>query len=79
VPAKLTTDLGRWADLVVTMGCGDACPVIPGKRYIDWKLADPKGLPLEKVREIRCDIETRVLDLVHSLDGLRQRGQVGPS
>ncbi len=68
VPAMLTTDLAKWADVVVTMGCGDACPVIPGKRYIDWELADPKDLPLDSVREIRDDIMLRVRDLVRSLD-----------
>jgi arsenate reductase len=68
VPALLTTDLAKWADLVVTMGCGDSCPVIPGKRYIDWELADPKDLPLERVREIRDDIELRVRDLLRSLN-----------
>ena len=68
VPAKLTTDLARWADLVVTMGCGDECPVIPGKRYIDWELQDPKDMPIEKVREVRDDIDHRVRALLHSLD-----------
>jgi arsenate reductase len=68
VPAPLTMELSRWADMVVTMGCGDACPVIPGKRYIDWELSDPKDLPLEEVREIRDDIDARVRDLVSSLD-----------
>ena len=68
VPAMLTMELARWADIVVTMGCGDACPVIPGKRYIDWELPDPKDLPLEKVREIRDDINRRVRDLARSLD-----------
>jgi arsenate reductase len=68
VPVMLTTDLARWADLVVTMGCGDACPVIPGKRYIDWELVDPKDLPLERVRDIRDDIDARVRELVQSLN-----------
>ena len=49
-PQPLTDDLSRWADVVVTMGCGDECPYIPGKRYIDWDLEDPKGRPLEEVR-----------------------------
>jgi protein-tyrosine-phosphatase len=61
-------ELSKWADIVVTMGCGDACPVIPGKRYIDWELPDPKDLPLEEVRVIRDDIDRRVRDLVRSLD-----------
>ena len=68
VPRRLTTELARWADVVVTMGCGDACPVIPGKRYIDWELLDPKDLPLDDVRAIRDDIEARVDDLVKDLD-----------
>jgi len=67
-PTMLTTELGQWADVVVTMGCGDACPVIPGRRYIDWDLPDPKDLPIEKVRELRDDIDGRVQQLVKSLD-----------
>ena len=63
VPKKLETADAEWADLVVTMGCGDACPVIPGKRYIDWELRDPAGQDLEVVREIRDEIERRVADL----------------
>ena len=74
VPQLLTTDLSRWADVVVTMGCGDACPVIPGKRYIDWDLQDPKDLPLDQVRAIRDDIESRVVDLVKDLDRAAIRG-----
>jgi arsenate reductase (thioredoxin) len=50
----------EWADLVVTMGCGDECPVIPGKRYVDWELADPAGRPLEEVRALREEIERRI-------------------
>lgn len=68
VPQRLTDELGRWADVVVTMGCGDACPVIPGKRYLDWELPDPKDLPLDQVRAIREDISKRVRGLVDSLD-----------
>jgi arsenate reductase (thioredoxin) len=68
VPRVLTNELAQWADVVVTMGCGDACPVIPGKRYIDWDLQDPKDLPLAEVREIRDDIRQRVGQLVESLD-----------
>ena len=68
VPRLLTDDLARWADVVVTMGCGDACPVIPGKRYIDWDLRDPKDLPLDDVRAIRDDIKARVEELVKDLD-----------
>lgn len=70
-PQLLTDSLARWADLVVTMGCGDSCPVIPGKRYIDWDLRDPKGLSLDEVRAIRDDIELRVSGLIESLDGNR--------
>ena len=54
--------------MVVTMGCGDACPYIPGKRYIDWELPDPKGRPLEEVRAIRDDIERRVTTLAAGLN-----------
>jgi len=67
-PRLLDDDLSRWADIVVTMGCGDSCPVIPGKRYIDWDLEDPKDLPLAEVRRIRDDIDARVLSLVNDLD-----------
>ena len=69
VPQQLTTEAAEKADVVVTMGCGDECPYIPGKRYIDWDLIDPKGLPIEKVREIRDDIHNRVQLLVAELDG----------
>jgi len=68
-PQLLTEELARMADLVVTMGCGDACPYVPGKRYLDWDLADPKGRPLGEVRAIRDDIERRVEALVAELDG----------
>jgi arsenate reductase (thioredoxin) len=67
-PQLLTTELAQWADVVITMGCGDACPVIPGKRYVDWDLPDPNGLPVEAVRKIRDDISNRVATLVESLD-----------
>ncbi len=59
----------RAADVVVTMGCGDACPVYPGRRYLDWDLEDPVGLPLARVRGIRDDIEARVRELLASLVG----------
>ena len=62
-PKGLTTDDIEWADLVVTMGCGDECPYIPGKKYIDWNLADPAGLCLEDVRELRANIERLVTEL----------------
>ena len=59
-PQKLTTEMAEWADVVVTMGCGDECPYIPGKRYVDWDLPDPKGKPIEEVRGIRDDIRRRI-------------------
>jgi arsenate reductase len=67
-PRLLTTDLAQWADVVVTMGCGDECPLIPGRRYIDWDLQDPSGLPVDHVRAIRDDIASRISDLIDSLD-----------
>jgi arsenate reductase len=67
-PRKLTLDDAEWADIVVTMGCGDKCPYIPGKRYLDWDLPDPKGQALEAVRETRDEIEDRVTELVAELD-----------
>ena len=63
VPKALERADAEWADLVVTMGCGDACPVIPGKRYVDWELDDPAGQDLETVRRIRDEIECRVSEL----------------
>ena len=67
VPQALTPELARQADVVVTMGCGDACPVFPGKRYEDWQLDDPAGLGVEAVRPIRDEIGRRVRDLVADL------------
>ncbi len=67
VPHELSQEDAEWADVVVTMGCGDECPYIPGKRYIDWDLPDPKGRPLSEVRETRDEIERRVVDLVTEL------------
>jgi arsenate reductase (thioredoxin) len=67
-PMLLETDAVREADVIVTMGCGDACPVFPGKRYEDWELTDPAGLPLDEVRGIRDEIESRVEALLRSLD-----------
>ena len=67
-PRLLTTELAQWADIVITMGCGDSCPVIPGKHYIDWDLPDPKYLPIEEVRGLRDDISSRVNELIGSLD-----------
>jgi arsenate reductase len=75
-PQKLTDELAQWADMVVTMGCGDECPYIPGKRYIDWDLADPAGRSLGEVRAIRDDIKTRVGDLVRELDARAARKPV---
>lgn len=62
-PRRLTRADVEWAELVVTMGCGDACPVLPGKEYVDWNLPDPAGLCLEEVRELRAVIEKRVARL----------------
>jgi protein-tyrosine-phosphatase len=67
VPQKLTPQLAEQADVVVTMGCGDECPYIPGKRYVDWDLTDPKGRDIETVRAIRDDIAARVEQLAESL------------
>ncbi|RZS63659.1 arsenate reductase/ArsR family transcriptional regulator [Agromyces ramosus] len=66
-PKPLTDEVVRAADVVVTMGCGDACPVYPGRRYLDWELDDPAELPLARVREIRDDIEGRVRTLIDDL------------
>jgi protein-tyrosine-phosphatase len=67
-PQKLTREAAERADVVVTMGCGDECPYIPGKRYVDWDLEDPKGKPLAEVRRTRDDIASRVEQLVRELD-----------
>ena len=72
VPRKLTTELAEQADVVITMGCGDECPYIPGKRYIDWDLEDPKGRPVDEVRATRDEIARRVSELLEELD--RQGG-----
>src|ERR1041385_2015385 len=66
-PQLLTPELAEWADVVVTMGCGDACPYIPGKLYIDWELPDPAGRPVEDVRPIRDDIAVRTRALAAEL------------
>jgi len=66
-PHRLDRDDMEWADVVVTMGCGDECPYIPGKRYVDWELEDPSGQPLPEVRRIRDDIQRRVADLAAEL------------
>jgi arsenate reductase len=66
-PQRLTTELVEAADVIVTMGCGDACPYIPGKRYVDWDLPDPKDRPVDEVRATRDDIAARVADLAATL------------
>ncbi|WZO55019.1 metalloregulator ArsR/SmtB family transcription factor [Microbacterium sp. LWH7-1.2] len=66
-PKPLTDDVVRAADVVVTMGCGDACPVVPGRRYLDWPLEDPVGKPMDAVRSIRDDIESRVRQLLDEI------------
>jgi arsenate reductase len=68
VPHRLEQADAEWADVVVTMGCGDACPSIPGKRYVDWELTDPTGLPLEDVRRIRDEIAGRTGELAAELE-----------
>jgi arsenate reductase (thioredoxin) len=66
-PKELTDEFVRDADVVVTMGCGDACPIYPGKRYLDWELPDPSGKPVEEVRPIRDEIDGRVRNLLDEL------------
>jgi protein-tyrosine-phosphatase len=68
-PQQLTPELAEQADIVVTMGCGDACPYIPGRRYIDWDLPDPSGQSIDKVREIRDEIAHRVETLLTGVEG----------
>ena len=71
-PRQLQPDAdAAWADVVVTMGCGDVCPVLPGKSYVDWGLEDPAGQPLERVRELRDEIRERVVALARELDSAR--------
>jgi arsenate reductase (thioredoxin) len=67
-PQRLTREMAERADVVVTMGCGDECPYIPGRRYLDWDLPDPSGRPLEEVRATRDEIARRVNELVTELD-----------
>jgi arsenate reductase len=76
VPRRLERVDAEWADVVVTMGCGDACPYIPGTRYIDWDLPDPSGRPLEEVRAIRDEIAGRVAKLAEELDFESERAGV---
>ncbi|MCW3029675.1 MAG: Protein-tyrosine phosphatase, low molecular weight [Solirubrobacterales bacterium] len=67
-PRRLTDELAEPAGVIVTMGCGDSCPYFPGKRYVDWELPDPKGQPIEAVRETRDGIGRRVTELIAELD-----------
>lgn len=71
LPKLMTTEQVRDSDVVVTMGCGDSCPIFPGKRYEDWDLTDPAGLELDAVRPIRDDIKHRVSELLAELDAER--------
>jgi arsenate reductase len=68
VPHLLSTEDAEWADIVVTMGCGDECPYVPGTRYVDWDLPDPKGQPIETVRATRDEVAVRVEALLAELD-----------
>jgi arsenate reductase len=71
VPRKLTDDLAAETNMLVTMGCGESCPVLPGVERDDWPLDDPKGQPIERVREIRDNIERRVRELLYTRSWLR--------
>ncbi|MBV8527829.1 MAG: arsenate reductase ArsC [Candidatus Dormibacteraeota bacterium] len=73
VPQRLTPALAERADVVVTMGCGDECPFIPGVRYVDWELTDPSGRSLDEVRAVRDEIERRVTELASDLDSTAGR------
>jgi arsenate reductase len=64
-PKPIAEEDVEWADVVVTMGCGDACPVLPGKRYVDWDLSDPAVMPVDEVRALRDQIDRLVSDLAH--------------
>ena len=66
-PKPLTDEVVRDSDVVITMGCGDACPIYPGKRYLDWELADPAGRPIDEVRAIRDQIDERIQALLQEL------------
>jgi arsenate reductase len=68
-PQKLTEELAKNASLLITMGCGDKCPYVPGLRHDDWPLTDPKGLPMDEVRAIRDDIRSRVSELLRTEEG----------
>jgi protein-tyrosine-phosphatase len=78
-PKLLVDEMAETADVIITMGCGDACPVYPGKRYLDWELADPAGKPIEEVRPIRDEIERRVLALVAELVAQEERSESEPN
>jgi arsenate reductase len=75
VPSKLTDDLASEADILVTMGCGETCPVVPEVERDDWPLEDPKGKPIERVRQIRDDVEARVRTMLASRGWLRAGGK----
>ena len=76
-PTQYTDAMAQSADIIVTMGCGDTCPVYPGKRYLDWEIADPAGLPVERVRPIVEEIDRRTQALVAELLGGTERGVAG--
>jgi protein-tyrosine-phosphatase len=76
-PKPLTDEAVRAADVVITMGCGDACPVYPGKRYLDWVVDDPAGQPVEEVRRIRDDVQARVETLLGELGVTTVRASSG--
>ena len=71
IPRKLRREDAEWAEVVVTMGCGDECPFVPGRRYLDWDLPDPKGRPVAEVRATRDEIARRVGELVEELETFR--------
>ncbi len=75
-PKALTTENAEWADVVVTMGCGDKCPYLPGKRHVDWDLPDPKGQPVDAVRATREEIGERVKALIAELDAATDDVQI---
>ncbi len=77
-PKPLTDEAARAADVIVTMGCGDTCPVYPGKRYVDWELVDPAGKPVDQVRPIVEDIDRRVQNLLAELLDMRGSGSSPP-
>ncbi|PVU98626.1 hypothetical protein BB559_001435 [Furculomyces boomerangus] len=72
-PQKLTSDLVSEGDIIITMGCGEKCPYVPGVKIIDWDLEDPKNKPIERVREIRDEIENRVIDFIKTGYGSEQK------